>query len=158
MTLARTLQQKLADWKPDAGRQVLTCQDETSGWSAVAHVDRSDDLSAVLWELGLRRTKTAPAGWTLQSWAQSLPAKVTGLLEPLAVYEIDAARHEALLRSHEPQVKGEQRTYYEILLRGDSHVMVRRFQGSTQPGSHRQQVAFTLTLEGLAKLVSDLTA
>jgi hypothetical protein len=157
MTLAETLLQKLADWKPaGAGRQVLTTRDEAGGWSALAHVERCDGLGCQLWELTLRRSAATP-GPTLRQWAESLPGKVTGLLEPLTVYEIDDRRNEALLRSHQPQAKGDQRNYYEILLRGNGQAVIRRFQGSVQAGTHREQVAYTLTLEGLAKLINDLT-
>ena len=158
MTLARTVLQKLSEWKPDAtGRQVLTTRDEGQGWSAILQLDRCDGLSCLAWDLALRRTGPAPAG-SLRARAERIAAQVTGLMEPLRVHEVDLARDEAQLRSRAPVVRDDHVLYYEILLKGTGQATVRRYQASPEPGSKRSQVAFALTLEALGKLIDDLTA
>ena len=158
MSLAKTVLQKLSEWKPDAtGRQVLTTRDEGQGWLVILQLDRCDGLSCLAWDLALRRTGPAPAG-SLRSRAERVAARVTGLMEPLRVHEVDEARAEAQLRSREPVQRGEHILYYEILLKGTGQAVVRRYQASPQPGSQRDQVAFALTLEALGKLIDDLTA
>jgi hypothetical protein len=112
----------------------------------------------MLWEVALGRTGVVPAGLTLRSWAEQAAKRVTGLLEPLAVYEIDDARGEAILRSQAPTQRAGHLGYYEVLLRGTASAMLRRYSARHQPGSHRQQVAFALTHEALAKVADDLTA
>jgi hypothetical protein len=83
--------------------------------------------------------------------------RVSGLLEPLAIYEVDEARNEAILRSEEPSRKGEALAYYEVRLVGLSCATVRRFASTrTTPG--RTQVAFAITHETLAKLAGDIAA
>jgi hypothetical protein len=81
---------------------------------------------------------------------------VTGLLEPLKLLEVDETQQEALLRSNTPTKKGEQLAYYEVHLFGTHRATVRRFQ-ARHGESGREQVAYALTHEVLAKLAGDIT-
>jgi hypothetical protein len=158
MTLDETVLQKLADWHPTRGkRQTLAVPDEGSGWAANLVVDRHDELSSALWEVDIRRVAAPPAGMTLDGWANSVASRVTGLLEPLKVLEIDAERNEALLRSNQPSRRSDDLFYYEVLLKGIKAASVRRYQGNPG-GGRREQVPFVLTHEAVAKLVGDLAA
>jgi hypothetical protein len=67
-------------------------------------------------------------------------------------------RNEGLLRSTAPSRRGDTLFYYEVLLRGTSGAEVRRYQTKDSSTAPREQVAFALTHEVLAKLVADLTA
>jgi hypothetical protein len=157
MSLDDMLLQRLAEWRPAGGeRQTLHLADEGSGWAVAMTADRCDELGVLLWEVGLRRSRPAPDGETLAKWANRLPGQVTGLLESLHVLEIDTLRNEALLRSEEPTPRKEKLGYYEIILTGTQQAAVRRYQGSPN-GGRREQIAFALTHEVLAKLVKDLT-
>jgi hypothetical protein len=158
MTLENTLLAKLAEWHPPAGRRTLTVPDEAAAWAASVTADRCDALGCLVWELAVRRTAEAPAGETLRGWADRIAGRVVGLLEPLKVHEIDAERNEALLRSVAPAQRGEKLFYYEVLLHGTAAATVRRYQASHDAGGRREQVAFALTHEVLAKLAGDLTA
>src|SRR5208283_4005658 len=104
-------------------------------------------LGCLVWELTLNRTAAAAVKPDLASWANQVVGRVTGLLEPLKVIEVDASRDEALLRSKEPSRRGDVLSYYEVLLRGGGDVLMRRFQTKDQVGAHRQHVAFALTHE-----------
>jgi hypothetical protein len=157
MTLENMLLAKLAEWHPPSGRHTLTAADEAAGWAASVTADRCDVLGCLVWELAVRRTADAPAGETLAGWAGRAAARVTGLLEALKVHEIDAERREGLLRSVAPSKRGEQLFYYEVLLHGTAAGTVRRYQAA-HDGGRRQQVAFALTHETLARLAADLTA
>jgi hypothetical protein len=157
MTLDETLLRKLSEWHPPAGRRTLTVSDEAAGWSVAITADRCDVLGCLVWEAAVRRTGPAPRGEALQNWADRAAARVTGLLEPLKVHEIDAERNEALLRSAGPTQRAGNVFYYEVLLRGTAEAVIRRFQASHN-GGKREQVQFALTHEALAKLVADLTA
>ena len=159
MTLEKMLQQKLSEWRPTGtGRHTLTIPDEGAGWTAHLTTERNDTLGCQVWELTLRRTTAAAPAADLQSWANRAAQRVTGLMEKLAVIEVDAARHEAQLRSEKPTTRGDLHSYYEVLLKGDREAQVRRFQANQQPGSHREQTAFVLTHETLGQLAADLTA
>jgi hypothetical protein len=159
MTLNETFLQKLSEWNPTGpGRHVLAALAPDAGWTATVTADRTDSTGCLLWEVGLSRTGPVPAGLTLRVWVEQAASRITGLLEPLAVYEIDDVRGEAILRSQAPAQRAGQLGYYEILLRGTASATLRRYTASHQPGSHRQQVAFALTHEALAKVAEDLTA
>jgi hypothetical protein len=160
MTLNETVLQKLAEWKPGDGRQILAVPDQGSGWGVALTVDRADQLGCLVWELTLRRSNppTESNAETLGAWAGRIADRVTGLLEPLKVIEVDAPRQVAMLRSEEPAQRGDDLFYYEVLLKGAAEANLRRYHASRQSNQHREQVAFALTHEAIAKLADDLTA
>jgi len=119
--------------------------------------DRSDELGCLLWETTTRRS-AGPREEPLRAWADRVAQRVTGLLEPLAVVEVDVQRDEAILRSDEPARRGDDLFYYEVALKGAGEAAVRRYHSSSQPGTRREQVPFALTHESLAKLLGDVTA
>jgi hypothetical protein len=152
MTLANTLLEKLADWLPPE-RASLAVGDASGSVRLTA--DRSDQLGCLVWELAVQRS--TPPGEGLAAWAEQLAGRVTGLVEPLSVYEVDGLRDEALLRSEGPSQRGGRLFYYEVLLRGNGAALLRRYQASHDAATKREQTAFALTHEVLAKLVDDLT-
>lgn len=160
MNPSETLLAKLSEWKPGSGRQILAVPDAGSGWSVAVTADRADQLGCLVWDLTLRRTN--PPGEinddALRSWAERVAKRATGLLESLKVIEVDTPRQVAMLRSDEPAQRGDDLFYYEVLLKGASEANVRRYQASRQPDQRREQTAFALTHEAIAKLADDLTA
>lgn len=160
MSLENTLLQKLSEWRPAGeGRHTVAVTDEAAGWHVAVTADRQDQVGCVGWEVALRRTTAVPAkdaAAALHAWADRAAGRVKGLLEPLAVVEVDPTRGEAMLRSNEPTRRGEALAYYEVLLKGAREATVRRFLGGT--GQRREQVPFALTHEVLARLAADLTA
>lgn len=156
MTLTESLLPKLSEWRPAGdGRHSLAAAIPEVGWTANLTADKADSLSCLVWELTLARTGDAPNGLTLKTWAEGVARRVTGLLEPLRVLEVDGACGEAVLRSDSPAKKGERLAYYEVKLHGTDRAVVRRYAASrTEAG--RDQVAFALTHEVLAKLAGDI--
>src|SRR5215510_1186653 len=156
MTLTESLLPKLSEWKPaGAGRHSWSAAIPEAGWTVHLSADKADTLSCLVWELTLARTGTAPEGLTLRGWAEGVAKRATGLLEPLRLLEVDEARGEALLRSDAPAKKGGSVAYYEVRLFGVARAEVRRFAADrTQSG--REQIAFALTHEVLAKLAGDI--
>src|SRR5262245_15516005 len=154
MTLENKLLQKLAEASPVGERHELTVSN--GAWTAHVIYERRDELSGRLWEVALHRNGAAEGN--VQDWAERVAKRVVGLLEPLKIVEVDAAKQQALLRSAAPTAKGEDLFFYEVVLRGTAHAVIQRFQGSQQPGKRREQIAFALTHESLAKLVADVTA
>jgi hypothetical protein len=158
MTPSDLVLRKLVEWQSaDLGRQTLVIPDEGAGWSAAITADRRDEVGCRVWEVVLTRTGTAAAGATLEGWARQTAERVTSLLETLRVVEVDALCNEAQLRSEQPAWRGDRVAYFEILLTGTTQASVRRFQAGSLTSQRREQVAFALTHEALAKLVDDLT-
>jgi hypothetical protein len=155
MSLANQLLEKLADWRPDSRRSLAV---PGQPWAVTLTADCADQLGCLVWELALRRSAPPAGDRPLQAWAERVAGRVTGLLEPLKLLEVDTLRDEALLRSEEPAERDGQLFYYELLLRGRGEALVRRYHGARNGEARREQVAFALTHEALAKLVADLTA
>jgi hypothetical protein len=159
MNLNEALLEKLAKWKPASGRANLSATDEASGWTVTVTADEANTLSCLLWEVNLRRraSEKESADNELKTWAERLAERATGLLENLRVVEIDVSRRQALLRSEQPAQRGDEVFYYEVLLTGAEEALLRRYR-AWQNSGRREQVAFPVTNEALAKLVSDLIA
>jgi hypothetical protein len=159
MSLDGLLLEKLARWRPD-GREALEVSAPESGWSTTVTADAADVVGCRLWELSVRRAgDLTPAGDTAtpRNRAEAIASRVTGLLEPWSLIEVDEARGTALLRSTTPTRRGDVISYYEALLNADGAAAVRRYEGPHGEATRRQQVPYGLTHECLAKLVSDLT-
>ena len=156
MTLAEKLLARVSDWQPaGAGRHSWSTDLEDAGWNVHISADRADSLSCLVWELTLARTADAPAGLTLQAWADGIAKRVGGLMEDLTIYEVDPVTNEAVLRSDAPRARGEKLAYYEIRLHGLTRAVVRRFTAA-KPKPGREQIAFALTHEVLARLAEDI--
>ena len=160
MTLAETVLQKVADWRPSGERRhSLLIPDGGSGWAVELQADRCDELGCRVWEMTLRRTrKLASSASALQSWADRAAERVTSLLEELRVVEVDPQRNEALVRSSTPTCREQTVSYFEVLLRGTKSATLRRFHAYQEPGHRREQISFPITHEALAKVVADLTS
>jgi hypothetical protein len=157
MTLADPLLARLADWRPTGpGRHAWSSDFPDQGWQVRLTADRVDTVGSLLWDVSLSRLNPSAVDESLKAAADRIAGRVTGLLEPLRLDEVDDPRGIARLRSQQPARRGEQASYYEVLLTGLDQVSVRRYQSAA--GGKREQIAFALTHEALAKLVGDLTA
>lgn len=157
MTPIETLTETLAAWQPHGpGLKSWSHAHPEGGWDVNLTADRSDSVGCVTWELKLQRTNPAPAGLTTRGWADRIATRVTGLLEPLKIIEVDDAGAEAILRSATPSKRGSSVGYYEVALTGTEKAVVRRFQADVGAGTPRTQVGYALTHEVLAKLVDDI--
>jgi hypothetical protein len=159
MTPNEPILRRLAEWKPGDGRHVLNLASENGGWTLQLTADHNDQLGCLIWEVMLRRN-SVPADAdvaALRAWAERVASRVTGLLEILEVIEVDAPRQVAMLRSKEPARRDNELHYYEVLLKSAGEASVRRYRASRQADSRREQEAFALTHEALAKLALDLS-
>lgn len=155
------LLQKLAEWRPDTPDSVLTVEQSGSTWRASFRAERIETLGGSFSEIVLTRTADFPlteagSATALRDDATRIADRVTGLLEPLRLIEVDGDRSVALLRSEAPARRGNSRLYYEVLRNGDGRTSVLRYEAE-QGSSKRRSVPFTLTHEAVAKLVADLT-
>jgi len=154
MTLDELLLQNLAKWRPHSPRQTLDVTHDASGWTASATADTVDSVGARLWEVRLTRNTPLAAPPDLKDWANQAAARITGLLEPLQLIEVGET---AQLRSASPTRRGDALAYYELLRHPDGTTSVRRYQ-ACRTGGKREQIAFSLTHEALAKLAADLAS
>src|SRR5581483_7994797 len=108
--------------------------------------DRADTVGCLATELGVARAAgPEPASAAaLTQRAVRTAQRVTGLLEPLKVIEVDATRSEAVLRSERPAIRGDHLFYYELLLRGAQSATLQRYR-APKTGGRRETVSFPLT-------------
>ena len=153
--IVKNLRQKLAETEPLAERHDLQVTDADSGSAVTLSLIKRDGLSCLAWELSVRRL--APAYLDMRQWAERIADRVTSLLEPLRVLEVDTVRNQTLLRGPVAGGSEEAQTYFEVILDGTTAAVVRRYQTAAEAASpRREQVAFALTNEGLLKLVNDI--
>ena len=125
MTHNDQLLNDLNEWRPAGTGPHSFGHDLDTGWTVAVTADSADTVGCRLTELAV--TRPAPAkpatAADLKQWAGRTVARVTGLLEPLKLIEVDAARSEAVLRSETPAQRGTSVEYYELLLAaGRRHV------------------------------------
>jgi hypothetical protein len=157
MTLAETLLPKLNEWTPTGpGRHSWSHSLGDSGWVLSIAADRVDSLGCLLWEMVLLRNGDVTDNATLKARAVRIAERATGLLEPILFVELDETRCEALLRSESPTKRGPALAYYDIVMTAGQKITVRRFSNNPDKSRRREQMAFALTHEAIAKLVDDL--
>lgn len=105
----------------------------------------------------------------LKKISESLSAKLTYLLEPIAPIEIDSDRCTVQMRSNPPQKDADQTSYYELLvsragssagpsggtIANEGEISLCRY--SVEPGQPRHIVPTHVTREVLLRLVGDLS-
>ena len=161
MTLDEPLLARLAEWRPAGdGPHAFHAPLAAPGWALALTADRAETLGCLATELTVRQPAADQPveAAALTQWAVRAVRRVTGLLEPLKLVEVDVTRSEALLRSERPSARGESVQYYELLLRGEHAATLRRYQAPRTGPGKRQPVPFALTHETVAKLAADLTA
>jgi len=93
----------------------------------------------------------------LKSWGDRLAARLTYLMEPLAVIEVDALGGEVELRSASPSSRASVRSYYEVRLRREGTLRLARIAYDTEARS-RRAIPCQLTREALERLADDLVS
>jgi hypothetical protein len=156
MTLENTLIKSLSEWRPDS-RATLAVKEKDSPWTVQVTADRCELLGAQVWELAVARAG-APEGLKMVDWAQRIATNTSGLQEPLRVLEIDEQMQQALLRSEAPVERDGKVSYYEVQVKGTTGATLQRFQANRDSTTRREQIAFVLTHETIARVVAGLTA
>jgi hypothetical protein len=155
-----SLLNNLAEWRPAGAGPHSFGHTLESGWTVAVTAESADTVGCRLTELAASRPAPAQTatGDDLRQWADRITGRVTGLLEPLKLIEVDATRAEAILRSETPANRGKSVEYYEVLLRGRQSATLKRYKAPRSDSGKRRAVPFALTHEAIAKLADDLTA
>jgi hypothetical protein len=103
---------------------------------------------------------TARSDWSsaaLKDWGQRLASRLTYLLEPLQVLEVDPQGGEVQIRSERPTTRNDQRGYYEVRLFQNGTLSLQRLVFDE---TSRQRLASVcqLTREVLDRLADDIAA
>jgi hypothetical protein len=101
--------------------------------------------------------RTEWSSQALQDWADRLTKRITYLMEPLKVIEIDASGGEVQVRSQAPTPRADKRGYYEMRLFRNGSLRLERF-AYDDVTRERRPVACHLTREVLERLADDIAA
>jgi len=147
--------EKLSAWQPyGPGPHSLQIPLPHGTLDLTAH--RADELSCQLNGLRITGGTMEPCTATqLTERAVKTAERVTSLLEPLRVYEVDASKSTALLRSSTPTERAGELFYYELTLTGLHSADLKRFKAN-KSNADRAPVPFVLTHEAVTKVVEDL--
>ncbi len=121
-------------------------------------VKLADQLSCLLDELTVRATDGRVLTTDLlRESADSLCRRLSYLLEPIRVLEVDAEAGEVQARSQPPDKQPDRIRYYELRFATPSTLRLQRFEKRSDTSS-RQQIPLQLTYELLEKLTDDIVA
>jgi hypothetical protein len=93
----------------------------------------------------------------LKEWGDRLSSRVTYLMEPLKVLEVDAGGGEVQIRSQSPTPRAERRGYYEVRLFRQGSLRMERFV-LDEAARHRGPTPCQFTREVLERLADDIAA
>jgi len=93
----------------------------------------------------------------LNAWGERLAGRVTYLLEPLKVLEIDASGGEVQIRSKSPSVRADQRGFYEVRLYKQGMLRMERYVVDDATRQCRRTTC-QFTREVLERLADDIAA
>ncbi len=146
-----------------------------AGAASIADLPRAVEAEAGPHRLALRMTALGPVGVAfdalefaqggrpdlsaadLRSWGDRLAARLTYLMEPLVVLEVDAEAGEAELRSRAPTARADRRSFTEVRLRRGGTLHLRRL-AFDEAARRRGVVPCQMTREALERLADDLVA
>jgi hypothetical protein len=103
---------------------------------------------------------TSRSDWSsdaLKEWGDRLTKRVTYLMEPLKVLEINDQGGEVQLRSQSPTPRADQKAYYEMRLFRQGKLRMERF-AFDETTRQRRQIPCQLTRETLERLADDIAA
>lgn len=138
------------------GRKFSAPADNGSG-VLVADMAEADTLSVSLESLEFKSDRLANSDTReLSRIADQLSKKLTYLLEPLRVIEIDGDAGAVQMRSHPPYERSQQTRYYEVLVQRGGSISLIRYE--RLPGEPRKAIRAIVTTEVFYRLADDFAA
>lgn len=134
-------------------------KERMDGIDLQAEIDDFDKFSYMVKSISMTHPQ-APATLikdVLLRQAGEIEKRISYLLEGFRLVELDEVNGTAQVRSITPYKKGDERLYYEVLLRGGNNLAFTRYRKQHQTGE-REIVPSHLTLEIFERLVDDLAA
>lgn len=156
MTLQETIQNELTqigDFGSGQPPQLLSF--DVAGGRIECELLALDRLACAFSRLDFETPKLAEASTAdLRRIGKTLADRLTYLLEPLALVEIDPDQGAAQLRSSPPQKENRRSTYYELLAIRGGRLSLMRYEKPA--GEPRRQVPANVTREVFQRLAADL--
>ena len=93
----------------------------------------------------------------IKAWGNRLASRVTYLMEPLVIVEVDADEREVQLRSQSPTSRAEKRSYYEVCINHQGILNLARYSFD-EATRRRSRTNCQLTREVVERLADDIVA
>lgn len=155
MDIKADIQRELKRIQAVSGRGLL--QVDVDGGRIEADLLAVDAIGCSFQTLGYSTDKLAGLSLDeLKAISESLVSRLTYLLEPIGVVEVDRDRAAVQMRSSPPQQGDDGTSYYELMVRRGGDITLSRYQ--KQPGQMRQIVPANITREVLQRLSEDFVA
>ena len=155
MSLKQSLQIELNQLSVQGGRGTFSVS--VVPGTLECEIEHLDQVGCAFQHLTLHSDRLAAAPVDqLKDLAQDLAGRVTYLLEPIGLFEIDSESCVVQLRSVPPSRHGHDASYFEVLAQKGGSVNLKRYE--KKPKLPRQQVVAEVTREVLYKLSDDLVA
>jgi len=120
-------------------------------------IEQADTMSVAFTSFVFQSDRLATADVAqLGRIADRLASKLTYLLEPLRVIEVDGDAGAVQMRSHPPYQRDKQTRYYEVLVQRGGSLSLVRYE--RLPGEPRKSIAATVTEEVFYRLADDFAA
>jgi hypothetical protein len=134
-------------------------QEQIGGLGLQVEIEDFDRFSYMVRSISMTHPQTpaTPIKDVLLRQAGEIERQISYLLEGFRLVELDEVNGTAQVRSITPYKKGDERLYYEVLLRGGNSLTFTRYRKQHQTGE-REMVPSHLTLEIFERLVDDLAA
>jgi hypothetical protein len=140
-----------------SGTGPFMLNEAVSNGRVTATIHAADRLACAFESLQLETPNLAAKSIDeLKQLSNTLCAKVSYLLEPIALIESDVDACTTQLRSNPPAKEDDQTFYYEIVVRRGGTISLCRYQ--KQPGDVRQMMPANLTHEVFARVAEDFVA
>ena len=135
--------------------RLLECHD--AGHRLRCQLSALDKLGCAFQMFEVRSDSLASASMDrLKELSEALSRRLTYLLEPISLVEVDADQRVVQLRSNPPQKDETGTSYYELLVASGGRLSLRRYAKS--PGNPRQPIPAQVTREVFFRLVADFAA
>lgn len=152
MDIKTDIQRELKRIQAVSGRGLM--QVDTAGGRVEADLIAVDAIGCSFHTLGYSTDKLASSSLDeLKSISEDLTKRLTYLLEPIGMVEVDRDRAAVQLRSSPPQKGDDGTNYYELMVRRGGDVTLSRYQ--KRPGQIRLIIPAQVTREVLVRLAED---
>lgn len=153
MNLSDTVQRLVSERMPFQGR-IEPIVASSEGVTLRCDLTSAEKVGCTLTQIDLVEERHPAISMDdLVHWAEWICGRVTYLLEPLRVIEMDKQAGIALIRSGKPKTRRGEISYYELVADRHHHAWLRRYQAKARV---RGSVPFPLTHEQLEVLIDDL--
>jgi hypothetical protein len=157
MSLSQLVRKQLESWSPMSGDSRVLAAQGGNAQCVTCELTSLEKLGCSFTHITVQDPRLLQADVDrLSEVGDRLAGRLNYLLEPICPIEVDADQCVVQLRSSPPHRDEDVSSYYELLANRQGEISLRRFVKT--PGDPRRNVAATITLEVLYRLIDDMAS